>query len=177
MTQYVLWLMNFVTGHFSHSIINQQDIGQALAERIPNTVMLVLPSYLTETIIAVVLGLIGGRSPQKLVGRFIDTLTAIGLATPSFWIALLLLYFLGYVLNLFPIFGMGSTAHPLGVIWHMVLPYLTLVIAFFPETTRYVRSKTMTEYRQDYVMYNEHSAPVSVRFCSVMSCRTCCCRL
>ena len=34
----------------------------------------------------------------------------------------------------------------------MVLPYLTLVIAFFPETTRYVRSKTMTEYRQDYVM-------------------------
>ncbi|MDA5458423.1 ABC transporter permease [Weissella confusa] len=152
MTQYVLWLMNFVTGHFGHSIINQQDIGQALAERIPNTVMLVLPSYLTATIIAVILGLIGGRSPQKLVGRFIDTLTAIGLATPSFWIALLLLYFLGYVLNLFPIFGMGSTAHPLGVIWHMVLPYLTLVIAFFPETTRYVRSKTMTEYRQDYVM-------------------------
>ena len=31
LTQYVLWLENFVMGHFGHSIINQQDIGQALA--------------------------------------------------------------------------------------------------------------------------------------------------
>lgn len=95
LTQYVLWLENFIMGHFGHSIINQQDIGQALAERIPNTVILVLPAYATSVVIATVLGLIGGRAPQSWAGRVIDTVTAVGLATPSFWIALLLIYFLG----------------------------------------------------------------------------------
>ena len=152
LTQYVLWLENFVMGHFGHSIINQQDIGQALAERIPNTVILVLPAYATSVVIATVLGLIGGRAPQSWAGRVIDTVTAVGLATPSFWIALLLIYFLGYAANLFPLFGMGSAHQPLDVVCHMVLPYITLVVAYFPELARYVQSKTIGEYQQDYVM-------------------------
>lgn len=151
LTQYFLWLKNFISGDMGHSIINQQDIASALAQRIPNTISLVLPSYITSVILAIWLGLVAGLKRNSWVGKFIDTLTSVGLATPSFWIALLLIFFFGYYLNWFPLFGIGNWNNPLSFLQHLIMPYLTLVFVFFPELSRYVQTKTILEYKKDYV--------------------------
>ena len=54
--QYIRWLEGILNGNFGYSIVTKTNIFDELAIRIPNTIKLVLPSYLTAYVIAIVLG-------------------------------------------------------------------------------------------------------------------------
>ena len=153
--QYVSWLKRMVTGDLGYSIVTHQSVAFDLAARLPNTVLLILPSYLLALAISVVLGLVAGSRRGGRADRIIDTLCSIGMATPTFWIAMMLLYVFGYRLKVFPILGM----HTLGqdkslpdLLMHLVLPTVVLTIGDLPGTVRFVRSSTISQYTEDYVM-------------------------
>lgn len=153
--QYVYWLGNVLQGDFGFSLTTRQPIASELAARIPNTIILVAPAYLAALVLAVALGLVAGSRRGKPTDRLIDGIAGIGIATPSFWFALLLIYVFGYVLRWFPIIGMhsiGKQGDPIDFLLHFVLPFTVLVVAFFPELARYVRSATITQFSQDYVL-------------------------
>jgi len=155
LTQYFLWLGNVLQGDFGYSLSSRNPIGVELAARIPNTILLIAPAYLTALVIAIVLGLIAGSRKGRWADRIIDSVAGIGIATPSFWFALLLIYVFGYLLRWFPIIGMhtvGKQGDPLDLLAHYVLPFTVLVVAFFPELSRYVRSATIGQLSQDYVL-------------------------
>ena len=74
---------------------------------------------------------------------------------PTFWFAMLLIYLLGYRLDLLPIIGMhtvGQEGSFVDFLQHFIMPYIVLVVAFFPDLTRYVRSSTLLQLDEDYVM-------------------------
>lgn len=152
--QYLRWLKNLLKGDLGQSLINRTNIATDLKEKIPNTIKLVLPSYVTAFLLAIGLGLLAGRYKNTWVDRLINSLSSIGLAVPTFFVALLFIYFFGLKLDLFPVMGM----HSLGkdsfedFLHHLVLPYSVLVIGFLPDLTRYVRSSTITQFDEDYVM-------------------------
>lgn len=153
--QYLAWLGNVLQGDFGYSLASRQPIAAELAARIPNTIALVAPAYLAALVLAVTLGLWAGSRRGRLADRVIDSLAGIGIATPTFWFALLLIYIFGYALRWFPIIGMysvGKQGDPLDFLAHFVLPFTVLVVAFFPESARYVRSATITQSAQDYVL-------------------------
>ncbi|MEN0071438.1 MAG: ABC transporter permease, partial [Propionicimonas sp.] len=146
LVQYVRWLGNVLSGDLGYSLVSQYSITADLAVKIPNTVLLVVPAYLTALALAIGLGLWAGANHGGRVDRIIDGASAIGLATPPFWFALVVIYVLGYYLNLFPIIGMhtvGSEGDPVDLLRHFVMPYLVLTVAFAPDLTRYVRSSTV----------------------------------
>lgn len=154
-SQYLLWLGNILQGDFGYSLTSRQTISSELAARIPNTILLVGPAYLAALVIAIVLGLIAGSRKGRWADRTIDSVAGIGIATPSFWFALLMIYVFGYLLRWFPIIGMhtvGKQGDPLDLLAHYVLPFTVLVVAFFPELSRYVRSATINQLSQDYVL-------------------------
>jgi peptide/nickel transport system permease protein len=153
--QFFAWLGRMFTGDLGYSIVNHQSVAFGLASRLPNTVLLVLPSYTLAVILSIVLGLLAGSRKGGKLDRVVDTLCSIGMATPTFWIAMILLYIFAYALNLLPVLGMhtlGREANMPDLLRHMVLPCTVLTTAFLPETIRYVRSSTISQYREDYVM-------------------------
>jgi len=153
-TQYVLWIKNIFEGNFGHSIVTQRDIGTQLAIRIPRTISIVLPAYLISMLLAIVLGMKAGTNQGKWIDKLIDSVSAIGLATPSFWVAMLLIYFVGYRLNLLPIFGMhtlGMEHSMVDYIKHAIMPVMVLTFVYFPDQARYVRSSTISQLSYDYV--------------------------
>lgn len=155
LVQYALWLGNVVQGDLGYSLTSRSPIAADLAARIPNTIVLVAPAYLTAVVVALTLGVVAGAQRGRVADRIIDSLAGIGIATPSFWFALLLIYVFGYLLRWFPIIGMhsiGKQGDPLDFLAHFVLPYTVLVFAFFPELARYVRSATISQLSQDYVL-------------------------
>ena len=155
LAQYAYWLGNVVQGDFGFSLTSRQPIAAELAARIPNTIVLVAPAYLTALVLAVALGLLAGSRRGRFTDRIIDGAAGIGIATPSFWFALLLIYVFGYALRWFPIIGMhsvGKQGDPLDFLQHFVLPFTVLVVAFFPELARYVRSATISQTGEDYVL-------------------------
>lgn len=153
--QYFRWLGGILSGNFGYSIVTHQSIVDDIIVRIPNTIKLVLPAYLTAYLLSIVLGLLAGSHKNKWLDKLIDGFSSIGIAVPSFWFAMLLIYFFGYKLNILPILGMhtiGMENSAADFLRHYIMPFLVLTFAFLPDSIRYVRSSTITQYSEDYVM-------------------------
>lgn len=156
--QYIRWLDGLLNGNFGYSIVTHQSISADLAVRIPNTIKLILPAYLFAYFMAIVLGLLAGSHKNKWIDKLIDGLSAVGIALPSFWVAMLLIYFLGYRLNVLPIVGMhtiGKESSIIDFLQHYIMPFTVLFFSFLPDGVRYVRSSTITQYSEDYVMVQQ----------------------
>lgn len=156
--QYVDWLGQILSGNFGHSLITHNSVGEEILAKIPNTISLVLPAYVTALVIAIVLGLLAAANKGKWQDKLIDAVASLGIATPSFWIAMIFIYVLGYQLNLFPIIGMhtiGKEGDFGDFLSHFVMPYLTLTIVFFAELTRYVRSSALSQTNEEYVVVQQ----------------------
>lgn len=154
LVQYLVWLKNIFKGDFGYSLVSQKSIAQELAVRIPNTIRLVFPAYLTALFLAITLGLVAAANKGKFFDRLIDGIASVGIAVPTFWFAMILIYFFGYKLNWFSIIGMhtvGKEGDLKDYFSHFILPYVTLTIAFFPDLTRYIRASAMEQVSQDYV--------------------------
>lgn len=154
LTQYVVWLRNILQGDFGNSIISQYSISAELQTRIPNTMKLVIPAYLIALSLAVSLGLYSASHEGGWIDRTIDTLFSLGISTPTFWVAMIIIYFFGIRLGWFPILGMytiGRENSFIDYLRHLFMPCLTLVIALFPGNARFVRSSAISQLREDYV--------------------------
>ncbi|HEL1584607.1 TPA: ABC transporter permease [Streptococcus suis] len=156
--QYGIWLQQILSGQLGNSLLSQHSIAADLAEKIPNTVLLVLPSYLTALVLAIVLGLMAASQRGKWLDRVIDGFASLGIAVPTFWFAMLLIYFFGYRLQWFQFIGMhtlGQEGNLVDFLSHFILPYLTLIMAFMPELIRYIRSAAIIESGKEYVTVQE----------------------
>ena len=156
--QYVDWLGQILSGNFGHSLVTHNSVGEEILAKIPNTISLVLPAYVTALVIAIVLGLLAAANKGKWQDKFIDAVASLGIATPSFWIAMIFIYVLGYQLNLFPIIGLhtiGKEGDFGDFLSHFIMPYLTLTIVFFAELTRYVRSSALSQTNEEYVVVQQ----------------------
>ena len=152
--QYFRWVKNVSKGDLGYSLINKTNIAKDLSVKIPNTIKLVLPSYISAFILAIVLGLLAGYKKDGLLDKLINGLASIGLAVPTFWVALLVIYKFGCDLRWFPILGMHKVGdNSFGdFMMHFIMPYSVLVIGFLPDLVRYVRSSTITQLNEDYVL-------------------------
>lgn len=151
--QYFYWLKNIFQGDFGYSLVGHRDIAQDLLQKIPNTISLILPAYLAALVFAIYLGIYAGKNRERFSGRLIDRFCSIGIATPTFWVAMMFIYFFGYRLHLLPIAGMRTVgvADGLDLFKHYLLPFSVLVLGFIPDLARYVRSATITQLKQEYV--------------------------
>ena len=93
LVQYFVWIKNIFQGDLGYSLVSQKSIAQELAVRIPNTIRLVLPAYLTALFLAIVLGLVAAANKGKWADRLIDGIASLGIAIPTFWFAMILIYF------------------------------------------------------------------------------------
>lgn len=153
--QYFLWLKGILSGEFGYSIITHESISRDLISRIPATISLVLPAYIVALFISIVLGLISGSNKNKLIDKIIDGFCSIGIAVPSFWFAMILIFIFGYKLALLPILGMSTIGMKPSLsdfLMHFIMPGTVLVIAFLPELIRYVRSSTLGQMSEDYIV-------------------------
>jgi len=153
--QYFLWIKGILSGQFGYSIVTHESISNDLAARIPATIILVLPSYIISLIFAIILGLIAGSNKNKIIDKIIDGFCSIAIAIPSFWFAMILIFIFGYKLAILPILGMntiGMEGSFSDSMLHYIMPSFVLVIAFLPELARYVRSSTISQISEEYVM-------------------------
>ena len=137
--QYIRWLDGLINGNFGYSIVTHQSISADLAIRIPNTIKLILPAYLLAYVFAIILGLVAGSHKNKWADKLIDGICAIGIALP-------------------PIVGMHTIGQENSLIdyfRHFLMPFIALFLSFLPDATRYVRSSTITQYSEDYVMVQQ----------------------
>ena len=155
--QYLGYLQSVASGDFGFSYAYQQPVFRIVVDRLPATLLL----SGTALALASLIGLIGGVAGAGARGSAIDvavrTATSVLYATPVFVIGQLMLLAFAVALPLFPVGGMRtlreSTARAGSgdVLWHLVLPAVSLTISFVAIVARVTRASVIVEQRREYI--------------------------
>jgi ABC-type dipeptide/oligopeptide/nickel transport system permease component len=142
--QFARYIGHAATGDFGRSFISNQPVLPAILQRAPATAMLATGAILVYALLGGVLGILGAVRPGSWVDRLGSTWAIAGVSVPTFWIGLVLLFFMAYRFPVFPLGGAGSLAH-------LVLPSITLGVAGAAYYTRVLRQALVEELAKDYI--------------------------
>ena len=146
LVQYVNWAGGVLHGDMGMSYSAKKPVVDKLLEGFAGTLLLAIVTIIFVLIISLPLGIWSAVKRNKLPDYIVRGLSFIGVSMPSFWIGLLLLYFFGLKLRLFPIAQSEVTAAGI------VLPALTLAIYMSSKYMRQVRTVILEELNHDYVV-------------------------
>lgn len=146
-------------GDFGKSFMEKRPVTELIAERLPNTLLLMLVCEVVIIILALVIGIFSALRQYSIVDHVITGLSFIGYSMPIFWIALLSMYifavkFKQWGLPYLPTVGkydlsVGPTIAQ--VAWHMVLPVASIAVISIAGYTRYIRSCMLEVIYDDYI--------------------------
>ena len=142
--QYVRYMQRVLSGDLGFSYRKQIPVTTLLLSRIPYTLALIFGGIFVELLIGLPVGLASAVARGQWVDRMGMFIALIGVSAPPFWLGLLLLYWLGYRIPIFPLGGTGSLAH-------LVLPALTAGLGGAAWYARMMRSSTLDILSTDYV--------------------------
>jgi peptide/nickel transport system permease protein len=157
--QYGVWLANIVRGDWGTSFVTAQPVTTVIAQRLPNTLILMCSSFLLTLVLAVPLGVYAALHRYTFFDNVVTFLTFLAYALPTFWLGLVCIMVFSVWLKLhglpyFPAGGMYEPTQPqtLGaLLWHLVLPMTVLAITAVARYTRYLRASMIEVLAQDYV--------------------------
>jgi peptide/nickel transport system permease protein len=170
--QYGLWLKRLATLDFGKSFASHQkpvfwqttdkdgNITKGLIqEALPITLMINLLGLAITLLLAIPLGIIAARKYQGWQDRSITLFNFVGFSIPSFWLSLLLMYWLGVVNNWFPISGLHSLNYESLDTWgkikdslsHLFLPVVIPSITGLAGITLFVKNGMLDVLHQDYI--------------------------
>ncbi len=158
--QYVQWLGRMVRLDFGRSFApDNRPVTDKIAERIPITLSLNLIALILEFGIALPIGILAAVRRDTLLDKGITVFVFVGFAVPTFWLALLLMYFFGVKLGWLPISGlhslgsdrMGLFAWFTDMVKHLILPIGVMTFGSLAGLSRYMRSSMLEVIRQDYI--------------------------
>ncbi|MFB6291583.1 MAG: ABC transporter permease [Candidatus Bipolaricaulia bacterium] len=142
--QYFVWLKNICRGDLGKSLYLKQPISNLLMQRWPNSLNLALAGLFISYIIGVPAGIISAINRGTALDFFSMLFALVGLAIPSFWLALLLMLVFSVNLGWFPIGGYGSLRA-------LVLPAIAYGAYSAAENARVTRSSMLEVLNKDYI--------------------------
>lgn len=151
--------LGILRGDFGISLVDRVPVMQVIGERIPNTLILMLSGELIVILGALVVGVYSALKQYSTLDHVLTALSFIGYSMPIFFIALISMFvfsvlFKNWGLPYLPTVGMfdpqtGKTFWQ--VIYHMVLPVISMSVVSLASYSRYIRSTMLDVLNQDYI--------------------------
>jgi peptide/nickel transport system permease protein len=142
--QYGRFVGNAVRGDLGTSIRSRRPVATEIAENVGSTAQLALASMAVAIGLGIPLGLIAALGRNSWLDVAAMMVALLGVAMPSFWLGLLLIFAFSLHLGWFPATG-GGDLH------HLVLPAVTLGMIAAAIIARLTRSSMLEVLGQDYV--------------------------
>lgn len=153
--QYIKWLVQMLHGNFGESLIHQGVSVTSLIEaRLPNTLMLMAVSFIMAFVVSIPFGIISASKRYSISDYTVTFFSFVGVATPAFWLGLVLIMYLAVQHAFFPAGGISTIGAPFSIwdrIHHLILPAFVLAIADMAGLVRYTRSSMIDVLNQDYI--------------------------
>jgi peptide/nickel transport system permease protein len=150
---------------FGASYQSKQPVTSSLATAIPVTFSLATGAAVIWLLMGIPIGMLAATHPRSIRDRLTTGLALVGLSMPTFFLGLLLLYFLYYHVTVTLGLDLGSPIHPIfepfgyvpfksnPISWahHLVLPWLTLAIVNAAVYSRMTRGSMLEVLGEDYI--------------------------
>ena len=158
--QYARFVANAARGDLGYSQLMRVPVTQAIASRLPNTLLLMSLALAFSFAIGMLLGVFEVRHRDRPMGRATNRVTLLVYSFPDFWLALMMLLLFAYWIPVLPAGGMvDPVMHPymgggealLDRLKHLVLPLTTLTLLLSAYIVRYQRAALLEVLPADYV--------------------------
>jgi len=172
--QYYFWLRSLLRGDLGRSLYTRRPVTTDLKAYIPATLELILISFLMSLVIGQVTGVLAGYFRNSWFDSLSRLISYVGIATPAFAVAIFLLLFFTYILNLAPTVGRlslaaapppritgffildsviaGKFGTALEGLKHIFLPAASLAVANIAQESRITRTSIAENLQKDYVI-------------------------
>jgi peptide/nickel transport system permease protein len=150
--RYLSWLGNVLQGDFGRSFRTGQTVLQAVAERLPVSIELMLLAQLGALAIGIPLAIACAVRSGSAFDRFMTGSAFSMLSVPAFLSAILLIYLFAVELRWLPATGyVPFNEDPVGNFRCFLLPALTLALGEWPVLMRVLRSDMIATLQEDYI--------------------------
>lgn len=171
--QYVLYIKSLLQFDLGTSIRTSKPVLAELARCYPATIELALFAILIAAVFGILFGVISAIRRNSILDQAVRAVSVTGVSIPSFWFALLVLYFFYYKLHIFPgpgrlsnsfsapatVTGMyvldslleGNIPKALDALGHLILPGTVLAAFTMGLITRTTRSNLLDVMSMDYI--------------------------
>lgn len=151
--RYAAWLGAALTGDFGYSRLQARPVLDALLPALNNTIILMSLALVLALAVALPAGILAALRRHTWVDQTVSLVSFLGISTPSFWTALLLIIVFAVVLGWLPAGGSGASvdAGILQRVPFLVLPVISLTLAALGGYLRYVRASMIETLSQEWV--------------------------
>ncbi len=150
--QYGRWVGKLLSGDMGTSIRTQEPIAQMVARRLPVTIELGILAVLLSAAIALPVAVISAVRPGSKLDILGSLFAMAGVAIPSFWLGILLIFLLSLWLMLLPPSGYVSPLDNLGTnLKMMIMPCVAMGTSLAAVIMRQARSALIEVLREDYI--------------------------
>jgi peptide/nickel transport system permease protein len=150
--QYVRWVSNFVQGQMGYSYHFKEDVSTLVARRLPPTLILGITAAIVSVVLGLLFGIITAVRRGKPIDSILTVLANIGIATPIFWLAVLLVFIFSIKLKLLPSWGFTLPWVDFGrSMKQMIMPVICMSVGGIASYTRQTRSSMLEVIGQDYI--------------------------
>jgi peptide/nickel transport system permease protein len=160
--RYWYWVQDAVTDQFGTTLLTNKPILPDLWRVMKNTLQLVLIAQALAILVGVGIGILSALRQYSAFDYSATTFSFLGLATPVFWLGLMLQVLVVYILDwtghqIFPIANLSDVNPGKGIDFaldrahHLVMPVIVLMVAGTATYSRYMRASMLEVINSDYV--------------------------
>src|ERR671924_1369441 len=157
--RYVYWLKDVTTNKLGTSLNTNQPIWPDIKRVMSHTAQLIITSSILAILIGVLVGVYSAIRQYSIFDYTATSLSFLGFAMPTFWLALLLQIlfvnvYLKWDLRVFYTSGLNNPGHgffSLDRLQHLGLPVATLAIISIALYSRFMRASMLEVMNSDYV--------------------------
>jgi peptide/nickel transport system permease protein len=157
-TQYVIYVGKVLQGDLGASYRYREPVFGLILDRIPATLMLMLPALVLFIGVGILLGTVAARYPNSGGDLALTGVALFGWSVPVFWLGQMLVIVFALKLGWLPTQGMSNLRAPseglgriLDIAEHLILPVVALGMRFLALATRMTRASMLQVMRLDYM--------------------------
>ncbi|MEJ5254924.1 MAG: ABC transporter permease [Acidimicrobiales bacterium] len=151
--RYLQWLGDAVSGDLGSSARNQQPVWEAIKQRMPVTIELLIYSQFIALAVSIPLAVIAAQRAGGIFDRVSTSVAFALLSVPNFILAIVLILIFAVNLKWFPATGyVDFLDNPAENLKDLFLPALTLAVAEMAVYLRLLRTDLIATLQEDYIM-------------------------
>lgn len=140
LVQYAQWLWQALQGNLGQSLVTGEPVWKTITRAYPLTLFIATYATILAIVIGVPLGIIAASRPHASRDSSVMGMASLGVATPNFWLGIVLVLMFSLRLNWFPATGFVPPGEDfLAAVWYATLPAIALGTVGIAEVARQTR--------------------------------------
>ena len=150
--QYFTWVGDLFQGDFNESYFLHVPVAELMRDRFPVSTQLAVMALVLSYLVAIPLGVLSAVKQDTIIDHAAKIFTIAGVALPTFWVGILILFVLGYYFNWVPPLNYASFfENPVINLQQMIFPAIALGYFNTAFAARLTRSTMLEVMHEDYI--------------------------